>query len=277
LEFISQFTTDIRYVTGKDNVVADALSRIEGVNRAINIEALAEAQETDEELQEVMHDKQLGIRLKRIPIPSTNKQILCDTTTEKPRPYVTQPFRRQVFISLYGLAHPGIKATVKLITDRYIWKNIKSDCTRWARSCIQCQRAKISRHNKPPSKFEAPTKRFEHIHTDIVGPLPTSNGYRYCLTVIDRFSRWSEAIPVRNISAETIAQKLFREWMTRYRVPTRTYHQGMQFEAKLFRELMHLIGATHFRTTAYHPEANGLVERLHRQIKAAIRCHETEA
>jgi len=62
LEFISQFTTDIRYVTGKDNVVANALSRIDEINRAINIEILAEAQEKDEELQEIMGNKQLGIR-----------------------------------------------------------------------------------------------------------------------------------------------------------------------------------------------------------------------
>jgi len=56
------------------------------------------------------------------------------------------------------------------------------------------------------------------------------------------------------------------------------YHgQGRQFEAELFQQLMQLTGTTHLRTTAYHPEANGLVERLHRQIKAAIKCHETEA
>jgi len=82
-----------------------------------------------------------------------------------------------------------------------------------------------------------PTKRFEHIHTDIVGPLPISNGYRYCLMVVDRFSRWPEALPVENITAETMhrAQHLFRDWMTRYGVPVRiTTDQGRQFEAELF-------------------------------------------
>jgi len=65
--------------------------------------------------------------------------------------------------------------------------------------------------------------------------------------------------------------------MTRYGVPTRiTTDQGRQFKAELFQQLMQLTGTTHLRTTAYHSEANGMIERLHRQIKAAIRCHETE-
>jgi len=128
LEFISQFTTDIRHVKGKNNVVANALSRTEEIHRAINIEELAKMQ--DEELREIMRNKQLGIKLKKIPIPGTDKQILCDTDTGKPRPYVTQRFRRQIFTTIHGLAHPGIRATVKLITARYIWRDIKSNCAK---------------------------------------------------------------------------------------------------------------------------------------------------
>jgi len=119
-------------VIGKKNVVADALSRIENINQAINIETLAEAQEKDEELQQIIKQEHVGIKLKKISISGSDKQVYCDVTREKPRPYVTQPFRRQVFLSLHGLAHPGVKATVKLLTERYVWANIKSDCTRWA-------------------------------------------------------------------------------------------------------------------------------------------------
>jgi len=55
-------------VKGKNNVVADALSRIEKISLAVNIETLAEAQEEDEEIQEIIKNKQLGIKLKKIQI-----------------------------------------------------------------------------------------------------------------------------------------------------------------------------------------------------------------
>ncbi|XP_025271367.1 uncharacterized protein LOC112639982 [Camponotus floridanus] len=65
--------------------------------------------------------------------------------------------------------------------------------------------------------------------------------------------------------------------MARFGIPLRiTTDQGRQFEAELFKRLMQITGSTHLRTTAYHPAANGLVERFHRQLKTAIKCHQTE-
>ncbi|XP_018360008.1 PREDICTED: uncharacterized protein LOC108759186 [Trachymyrmex cornetzi] len=110
LEYISQFTTDIRYIAGRDNVVTDALSRTEEVRQGINFEDLAKAQESDTELQAVLEAKK-GLRLERIPVPGTKTAIYCDTSTAIARPYLTQEFRRQAYESLHDLAHPGIKAT----------------------------------------------------------------------------------------------------------------------------------------------------------------------
>jgi transposase InsO family protein len=276
LDFISQFTTDVRYVPGPENIPADTLSRIGSISSAGDFRALSMAQENDAELQEFLRpDANTGLRLEKITIPGTNLTLYCDATTGEPRPFVTPTLRRPVFNSLHNLSHPGIRATTKLVTDRFVWPNIKRDCRQWTRTCTQCQRTKIWRHNSPPlGRFAPPNHRFEHVHIDIVGPLPPSNGYRYLLTCIDRFTRWPEAFPLTNIDAASVAQTFVAGWISRFGTPLRlTNDQGRQFESELFRCLNKICGTTQFRTTAYHPAANGLVERLHRQLKASLTCH----
>ncbi len=100
-----------------------------------------------------------------------------------------------------------------------------------------------------------------------VGPLPPSRGFTYLLTCIDRFTRWPEALPLSAITAEAVAQAFISGWVACFGVPsTIVTDRGRQFESNMWNALMSLLGSKRARTTAYHPQSNGMVERFHRQL-----------
>ncbi|GFW61228.1 integrase catalytic domain-containing protein [Trichonephila clavipes] len=96
--------------------------------------------------------------------------------------------------------------------------------------------------------------------------------------MIDRFSKWPEAQPLKDITAETVAEAFFFPLgCLALELPAiLTTDRGRQFESSLFKALSKLLGVQKCRTTGYHPQANGMIEELHRPLKSAIKCHATE-
>ena len=137
---------------------------------------------------------------------------------------------------------------------------------------MNCQKSKTNRHTKsPPGLFNKPDGRFTNLHIDIVGPLPTANDHQYILTIIDMFTRWPFAVPLRDISTENISKYILREWMGVFGCPSViTTDRGSQFQSTLFDESTKLLGVKHIKTTAYPCCANGLIESFHRQFKTAL-------
>ena len=214
---------------------------------------------------------------KEMHLPTAGQMIICDVSTNQIRPFIPIGFRRKAFFAIHNPSHPGVRATVKGALQRFIWPSIKADVRKWTRNCIDCQKSKVTRHvQTTPGTFSPPNARFEHVHLDII-ILPVSEGNRYCLTCVDRYTRWPEVFPMENQEAETVARTFYAGWIARFGTPLRiTTDQGRQFESHLFRQLSALTGATHLHTSSYHPSSNGMCERLHRQLKAALMCHSSD-
>ena len=91
--------------------------------------------------------------------------------------------------------------------------------------------------------------------------------------MIDRGTRWIEVVPIPNMTVETIVDAFILTWIARHGCPAVvTSDQGRQFESDLSHEFSKTLGTNRIRTCSYHPQSNGLVENLHRTLKAAIMC-----
>ena len=98
---------------------------------------------------------------------------------------------------------------------------------------------------------------------DVLGPLPiTLSGNKYSLVVDNCFTKWVEVFPLKNIRAKTIAEIFLSQVMLRHGIPMEVYtDQGKNFEFRIFRELLQLLGIKKTRTSALHPQSNSQVER----------------
>ena len=283
LSELAEYCMTLEYQAGPFNVVADCLSRVEStatdvheVQLGIDFRAVAEAQARDPEAP-AYKTSITGLKWKEIDMDGI--KLLCDVSTGKPRPLLPQQFRRPAFDTVHGLGHPSIRTTVKAMKSKYVWHGIGRDVALWAKTCLPCQQSKIYRHTRAPlQNFPPPSRRFGHIHVDVVGPLPESEGYSYLFTLTERTTRWPVAAPISCPGAKDCAVALLHHWVAAFGVPADiTSDRGGSFVAELWDALAKLMGARTIRTCAFRPSSNGLAERTHRSLKSALRARCSDA
>jgi hypothetical protein len=145
-------------------------------------------------------------------------QLWGDCSTGVFQPVVPVQMRRRIFNVLNMVSHPDVCATRRIVASRFLWPGLAADVNTWAR---ECQSSKITKHvHLKPEHIHVPERRFVHVHIDIGGPFPQSDGFTHVLTMIDRSSRWLEAKPLKSTSAADCARALFDTWVERFGVPS---------------------------------------------------------
>ena len=176
--------------------------------------------------------------------------------------------------NLPGGGHLGVHKTLAKVRDRFYWPGLREDIEDWCRCCQDCAESKspssTARGPLIPSRVGYPMQR---VALDLFGPLPvTRRGNKYILVVTDYFTRWVEAYSLPNQEAATVARVLVNEWVSRYGAPDVIHSdQGKNFDSQLFKGMCQLLGIHKTRTTPYHPQSDGLVERFNRTLKTLLR------
>jgi transposase InsO family protein len=114
----------------------------------------------------------------------------------------------------------------------------------------------------------------DRVAMDVVGELPeTERGHKYILVISDYFTKWVQAHPIKDQTAQTVADVFASEWLSVFGAPRQVHtDQGRNFESELFSELCRVMGITKTRTTPYHAQSDGLVERFNSTLQTMLKA-----
>lgn len=179
---------------------------------------------------------------------------------------------QRVIIKLAHAVHFGIHRTLSIIRDKYFWKGMIGDVQNYIKSCDEC----LTYKNKyitpaPLEHFSDITFPMQQLAIDAVGPLPrTSNGNMYILTIVDMYTRFFVATPVRSITANTVLDTL-KKLYANFGLPVSILSDnGSIFKNKVYQDFHKALGVEIKFTSPYKPNCNGRLEIIHKSLKSAM-------
>jgi hypothetical protein len=262
---LSEFDATIIYRPGKDNSVADCLSRMgfprEPPTQTAEVHAVNTPTTTPDPLN-------LRGLIQGLPHSVDNGIIHL-----KDRP------SDEILTRIWALAHDdplaghqGTFRTLFNVAQALKWEGMSADIGRLCKECVLCQKTKGSRPISAELNSTQAEFPFESVFLDFIGPLKPSKDNRYILTIVDRFSHWLHLKATPAATAEMASETLFNEWFCIHGLPKLlTSDGGSTFTAKIFEDMTQSLKVDHHISAPLHPEGHGSVERANHSIVQCIR------
>ena len=184
--------------------------------------------------------------------------------------------REELFLALHEPAHHDYQATLRRIAQRFWWQHVRAYVG--VRQVVQSSRSRPKRESVAscavgPFPSRSVIRVALHRHWSGQGSLSLGPWPKSILTMIDEFTTSTEAVPIVDQSAATVARAVNNERFARYGVPEQLHSfRGTQFEAALFAIWCYIFVTDQTRTTFYRPQANGTCERCNRKLVAMLCC-----
>ena len=199
---------------------------------------------------------ELGDELRRILVPKGRRKKVLELAHTHP---------------LAG--HFGGKKTFAKLSGRFLWPRMWVEVKEFVRSCSGCQKAgRKDQARAPLQPLQVEHEPFSKVAYDIVGPLPkTSSGHRYILTMMDLFSKFPAAVPLKKVDNTSVLDAML-EIFASYGLPKILLtDQGSVFTSRLTKAMCQQFGITKIQTTPYHPQSDGALERFHASLKGMLK------
>lgn len=208
--------------------------------------------------------------LKNVEIILLKRPPLIQSKEEKEK--ILQTFHNDELVG----GHCGSKRLYAKLRSVYYWPRMTKDVARFVRNCHVCKLTKPQRKTKQELQItDTPIRPFDIVQVDTIGPMPQStNGFVYAITLIDEFSKYLAIIPVIDKSAKTVARAIFEKFILKYGIFKHLKTDlGTEYINEVINELCKLLRITHLKSTAYHHETVGAVERSHRSLNEYLRSY----